>query len=226
MPITPHESPNNLTTLSYDTVRIPPNDKSIIVKQFQPPIDYNPASTAPQPPSQLYAPRMLPNVPPSSAPLLSHGMPDLRSMPPGMPPNLPPNLPPGIGQPMGLPQGMPPFHDGMRHGLPPGIPPGLPPGMQGPFPYMPYMSSGNSIYNPMRLSNPTAKPINFRTEACKHFHSSSGCTHSANCHFIHDYDHEGKPIPNMADWRRTNPTRLKNLEEMRRAQMGHQPHFK
>mmetsp|Transcript_7270 Transcript_7270/g.10744 ORF Transcript_7270/g.10744 Transcript_7270/m.10744 type:complete len:254 (-) Transcript_7270:26-787(-) len=70
------------------------------------------------------------------------------------------------------------------------------------------------------INNTTNKPINYRTEACRNFHSPAGCTHGDNCHFIHDFKYEGRPIPNMAEWRRTNEIRLKNLEAMKNAQLG------
>ena len=49
------------------------------------------------------------------------------------------------------------------------------------------------------LNNSNTKPINYRTEACKNFHSAAGCTHGDACHFIHDFTYEGRPIPNMAE---------------------------
>jgi Zinc finger C-x8-C-x5-C-x3-H type (and similar) len=72
----------------------------------------------------------------------------------------------------------------------------------------------------MLLNNNNTKPINYRTEACKNFHSAAGCTHGDACHFIHDFTYEGRPIPNMAEWRRSNSIRMKNIEAMKSAQMG------
>lgn len=70
------------------------------------------------------------------------------------------------------------------------------------------------------INNSNNKPVNFRTEACKNYHSPAGCTHGDNCHFIHDFTYEGRPIPNLAEWRRQNEIRNKNLESMRNMQMG------
>ena len=77
------------------------------------------------------------------------------------------------------------------------------------------------LYFPkMLLNNNNTKPINYRTEACKNFHSAAGCTHGDACHFIHDFTYEGRPIPNMAEWRRNNNVRMKNIEAMKNMQMG------
>lgn len=71
-----------------------------------------------------------------------------------------------------------------------------------------------------KIINTNTRPINYRTEACKNFHSAAGCTHGDACHFIHDFDFEGRPIPNMAEWRKNNQTRNKNIETMKNMQMG------
>ncbi|CAG9327901.1 unnamed protein product [Blepharisma stoltei] len=70
------------------------------------------------------------------------------------------------------------------------------------------------------ISGNINKPINYQTEACRNFHSPAGCAHGDNCHFIHDWTYEGRPIPNLEEWRRTNSIRLKNLEKMREMQIG------
>lgn len=72
----------------------------------------------------------------------------------------------------------------------------------------------------MLLNNSNTKPVNYRTEACKNFHSAAGCTHGDACHFIHDFTYEGRPIPNMAEWRRNNSIRTKNMETMKSMQIG------
>ena len=86
------------------------------------------------------------------------------------------------------------------------------------------MMSQNSsmpMYFPkMLLNNSNTKPVNYRTEACKNFHSAAGCTHGDACHFIHDFAFEGRPIPNMAEWRRNNSIRTKNIETMKSMQIG------
>lgn len=70
------------------------------------------------------------------------------------------------------------------------------------------------------ISGNINKPVNYQTEACRNFHSQTGCSHGDNCHFIHDFAFEGRPIPNLEEWRRTNPNRITNLKKMREMQMG------
>jgi hypothetical protein len=86
------------------------------------------------------------------------------------------------------------------------------------------MNPSMPIYLP-KLMNPNNRPINYRTEACKNFHSAAGCTHGDACHFIHDFTYEGRPIPNMADWRKNNSIRNKNIESMKHAQMGYPMYY-
>ena len=59
-----------------------------------------------------------------------------------------------------------------------------------------------------------SRPPNYRTEPCRNFHSPTGCTHGDNCHFIHDFDYPGVPIPDLDKWRRSNETRIKNIKAM------------
>lgn len=80
------------------------------------------------------------------------------------------------------------------------------------------------IYMP-KLMNPNSRPVNYRTEACKNFHSAAGCTHGDACHFIHDYTFEGRPIPNMAEWRKSNKIRMQNMEAMKSMQMGYPMYY-
>ena len=75
------------------------------------------------------------------------------------------------------------------------------------------------------LNNSNTKPINYRTEACKNFHSAASCTHGDACHFIHDFNFEGRPIPNMAEWRKNNSIRSKNMESMKGIQMGYPSYY-
>jgi hypothetical protein len=55
------------------------------------------------------------------------------------------------------------------------------------------------IYNPI-----TKKPQNFRTVPCRRFHSPDGCERGDNCHFIHDFQYQGRPIPNFNAWKNNN----------------------
>lgn len=54
------------------------------------------------------------------------------------------------------------------------------------------MNKSRMIYNPI-----TKKPQNFRTVPCRRFHSADGCERGDNCHFIHDFQFQGRPIPNF-----------------------------
>jgi hypothetical protein len=47
----------------------------------------------------------------------------------------------------------------------------------------------------------TKKPTNYRTLPCLKYHSSEGCIRGDNCHFIHDFEFAGKPIPNFREWK-------------------------
>ena len=52
------------------------------------------------------------------------------------------------------------------------------------------INNNRMIYNPI-----TKKPQNFRTVPCRRFHSQDGCERGDNCHFIHDFLYQGRPIP-------------------------------
>lgn len=77
------------------------------------------------------------------------------------------------------------------------------------YPYYPAMPMGFP-----------AKPVKYRTEPCRNFHSSNGCTYGDNCHFIHDFNYAGKPIPDLDAWRKSNDTRRQNINAMRYPNMG------
>jgi hypothetical protein len=64
------------------------------------------------------------------------------------------------------------------------------------------------------LNSKTDKPMNYRTVPCRNFHSPAGCERGDNCHFIHDFGSEGRPISNINDWKRSNEIRQKNLKTM------------
>ena len=80
------------------------------------------------------------------------------------------------------------------------------------------------MYMP-KLMNPNSRPVNYRTEACKNFHSATGCTHGDACHFIHDFTYEGRPIPNMAEWRKSNRIRVQNMDAMKNMQMAYPMYY-
>ena len=61
------------------------------------------------------------------------------------------------------------------------------------------MNKTRMLYNPI-----TKKPQNYRTVPCRRFHSADGCDRGDNCHFIHDFQHQGRPIPNSHDWKNNN----------------------
>ena len=64
------------------------------------------------------------------------------------------------------------------------------------------MNKTRMIYNPI-----TKKPQNYKTVPCRRFHSADGCERGDNCHFIHDFQHQGRPIPNSHDWKNNNMMR-------------------
>jgi hypothetical protein len=110
-----------------------------------------------------------------------------------------------IGMPIGMPIIQQPIMDPNFMGM-------ITPNIQMPM-YMP------------KLMNPNSRPVNFRTEACKNFHSAAGCTHGDACHFIHDFTYEGRPIPNMAEWRKTNKIRMQNMDAMKNMQMAYPMYY-
>lgn len=54
-----------------------------------------------------------------------------------------------------------------------------------------------NVYPKVLINNWNNKPMKYRTEPCRNFHSLAGCTHGDNCHFIHDFEYAGRPIPNL-----------------------------
>ena len=63
------------------------------------------------------------------------------------------------------------------------------------------------LYNPI-----TKKPQNYKTVPCRRFHSTDGCERGDNCHFIHDFQFQGRPTPNFHDWKNNNTMNQKNLQ--------------
>lgn len=57
----------------------------------------------------------------------------------------------------------------------------------------------------------TNKPVNYKTVPCKMYHSPQGCTRGESCHFIHEPNFSGRPIP--SDWKKNNDARQKSLKD-------------
>lgn len=71
------------------------------------------------------------------------------------------------------------------------------------FDFLPFMMADSLYQNKAKVKfDPiTKKPQNYRTLPCLKFHSTEGCIRGDNCHFIHDFDFAGRPIPNFREWR-------------------------
>lgn len=151
------------------------------IKMFQPPQPMMQASYPPvhglMPNPQMYPGHLGPPPPPP----IMHTM---HAMPPriGPLPSVPLPTPSMSNSMSGFP---PPF------GMPPH--PMYDPNMMQPQmdPYQ-LMNKQRMMYNPM-----TKKPQNYRTVPCRRFHSNDGCDRGDNCHFIHDFQFQGRPIPNF-----------------------------
>lgn len=79
--------------------------------------------------------------------------------------------------------------------------------------YQPPMAFSNDPNRRQVLYNPiTKKPQNYKTMPCRKFHSNEGCERGDNCHFIHDYSFQGRPIPNFQEWKNNNQERQQNLQ--------------
>ena len=135
---------------------------------------------------------------------------------PAPPPELPVVYPqvhhimqhPGI-----FPHMMPPPPMPVRVGPLPSMHLPAPPLPNNTHPFNPYPMQGHPMYDPSMMGNPgdpygmmnktrmiynpiTKKPQNFRTVPCRRFHSQDGCERGDNCHFIHDFLYQGRPLPN------------------------------
>lgn len=117
-----------------------------------------------------------------------------------------------------------------------------PPPRIGPFPSAPIpaynpMIQPVPVYDPTIISNPmdpynimnktkmlynpiSKKPQNYRTVPCRKFHSVDGCERGDNCHFIHDFQYQGRPIPNFQDWKNSNLIRQRNIQAMNNYSVG------
>ncbi|OMJ81332.1 hypothetical protein SteCoe_18256 [Stentor coeruleus] len=58
------------------------------------------------------------------------------------------------------------------------------------------MNKSRTIYNPV-----TKKPQNYKTAPCRGFHSQEGCERGNDCHFIHNLQFQGRPMPSFPDWK-------------------------
>lgn len=165
--------------------------------QMQMPIPPPPPPPPPTAPAyQMYAP------PPQ---IMSH-----HPMPPPMPPSYvhpqhqhqhhqPPPPPPRVGP---LPSGPIQQYNPVMQPAP-AYDPAL---LANPMDPYSLMNKSRTIYNPV-----TKKPQNYKTVPCRGFHSQEGCERGNNCHFIHDFQYQGRPMPNFSDWK-NNPSRNRNMQ--------------
>ena len=182
----------------------------------------NPMSMSMSMPLTVPPPPPPPPPAPSYAPLLPHT----------------PMAPTGMNQ-MGHP--LMPVQSGIYAGHTqqpqPPPPPRLGPLPSAPIPQYNAMMPSMAIYDPAVLANPmdpyslmnktralynpvTKKPQNYRTVPCRRFHSADGCERGDNCHFIHDFQFQGRPIPNFQDWKNNNVSRQRNMQGMNNYTMG------
>lgn len=75
------------------------------------------------------------------------------------------------------------------------------------YPPASYLSAKKKI----QIDPRTNKPVNYKTVPCKMFHSPQGCTRGESCHFIHETNFTGRPIP--SDWKRSNEARQKSMKD-------------
>ena len=121
----------------------------------------------------------------------------------------PPPPPPKIG-PLTLPSAPIPAYNPI-----PSIPMYDPSMINTPMDPFGILGKNKVLYNPI-----TKKPQNYRTVPCRRFHSGDGCERGDNCHFIHDFKFQGRPIPNFQDWKNNNAIRQRNLYAMNNYSMG------
>ena len=196
-------------------------------------VSRRPSPPPPPPPLSAYAP-LLAHTPHS----LSHSHPHSQSYSQSqsyLHSNPPPPPPPSMASQMGHP--MMPLQNGMYPAHIPQPPPRLGPLPSAPIPQYNAMMPSVAIYDPAILANPmdpyslmnktralynpvTKKPQNYRTVPCRRFHSADGCERGDNCHFIHDFQFQGRPIPNFHDWKNNNMTRQRNVQGMNNYNMG------
>ena len=119
---------------------------------------------------------------------LSGSMPSLFGQPSQQPPP-PPRVSP-------LPSAPIPAYNGIMPGNMPMYDPNM---IMNPMDPYNFMGKSKILYNPV-----TKKPQNYRTVPCRRFHSTDGCERGDNCHFIHDFQYQGRPIPNFQAWKNNN----------------------
>eukprot|EP00358_Blepharisma_japonicum_P003700 CAMPEP_0202954518 /NCGR_PEP_ID=MMETSP1395-20130829/50871_1 /ASSEMBLY_ACC=CAM_ASM_000871 /TAXON_ID=5961 /ORGANISM="Blepharisma japonicum, Strain Stock R1072" /LENGTH=326 /DNA_ID=CAMNT_0049670083 /DNA_START=846 /DNA_END=1823 /DNA_ORIENTATION=+ len=172
-----------------------------------PPMPPAPPNSMPNISTHMMHPPMIPQQP---QPMMPQSQPLIPQSPLMMPqPQIPmpgrPMMAPMPGQPTIIP--MQPIIPQMQP-IPPQQVFNQPmPGMSPADPYNLFSSQKRVLFNPI-----TKKPQNYRTVPCKKYHSSEGCERGDNCHFIHDFQYQGRPIPNFQEWKNSNPVRQKNLQ--------------
>ena len=97
----------------------------------------------------------------------------------------------------------------------PFIPPPLAPSPTDPY-YQLYLSQMGPLLlgqkKRVQIDPRTNKPVNWRTVPCRLYHSPQGCTRGDNCHFIHDTNYSGRPMP--SDSKRNNEARQRTFKQM------------
>jgi hypothetical protein len=144
---------------------------------------------------KILHPMIQPPPPPAAPPLFPMG--DFPGMMPQMPSRMFPPMMPQSSRLGPLPSAPIPQFGGMVPNMPV-YDPGLMPGAIDPYSMM---KPGRVLYNPI-----TKKPQNYRTVPCRRFHSQDGCERGDTCHFIHDFQHQGRPVPSF-DWRNNSGRR-------------------
>ncbi|CAG9327857.1 unnamed protein product [Blepharisma stoltei] len=204
MKIPPYRQGCHIQTISIKEAPqdLPIQNSQIPIESYSPPMNFQFHSLKesevkampPQPTMPMYTPSPMPNpmnpYNPYMMPMAPNPM-----MPMPMMPNsyASPVINPGYYPPMN------PVYQPM-----PGYPPNpltTNPAMKKPF-----------LINPL-----TNKPPGFKTLPCRNFHSTIGCARGDNCHFIHDFQFQGRAIPNFEQWKITNEERLKNLPNSKEA---------
>lgn len=116
-----------------------------------------------------------------------------------------------ISPPQSLYPMMPPMMPTMPMGMPmPYMPTNDPAMMQmwAAYPPASYLSAKKKI----QIDPRTNKPVNYKTVPCKMFHSPQGCTRGESCHFIHETNFSGRPIP--SDWKKNSEARQKSMKDV------------
>lgn len=204
IPRMPVETSSN-SYLNGSIVSIPymrPGCYPRVIKIVDPPkVDEKPFEMMMQPGFPGYMPQYHSMMPMEVPPQNMHPNPMMPQMHPMMPMQPQPmSMQPPMGQPM-MSMYMPYVPQTQNYPMAP----------QGVSPYLP-MNRAQPMYQPAMLNqfppqnkkqiifNPiTKKPQNYKTMPCKKFHSGEGCDRGEACHFIHDFNFQGRPIPNFQE---------------------------